>query len=175
FTRDSDRYQLNRTQVSVDLDELEQLRTEIERAEAPERSLPLLERALGLFAGQPLSGSDFPWAESEQRRLSAIQLELLERAGLARLAVGDPAGALANAEHGLAHEPFNEKLARVAMQAEGALGLRTAIIKRYEQLNELLDEQLGLRPDSDTRLLYRQLLTQDASARTRDHAPRVDA
>ena len=175
LARDSDRYQLNRTQISVDLDELEQLRTEIEHAEVPERSLPLLERALGLFAGQPLSGSDFPWAESEQRRLSAIQLELLERAGLARLAVGDPAGALANAEHGLAHEPFNEKLARVAMQAEGALGLRTAIINRYEQLNELLDEQLGLRPDSDTRILYRQLLTQDASAGRRDHAPRVKA
>jgi DNA-binding SARP family transcriptional activator len=175
LARDSDRYQLNRTQISVDLDELEQLRTEIERAEAPERSLPLLEQALGLFAGQPLSGSDFPWAESEQRRLSAIQLELLERAGLARLAVGDPAGALANAEHGLAHEPFNEKLARVAMQAEGALGLRTAIINRYEQLNQLLDQKLGLRPDSDTRLLYRQLLTQDAAGKTRDHAVRLEA
>jgi DNA-binding SARP family transcriptional activator len=166
LARDSDRYQLNRTQISVDLDELEQLRTAIERAEAPERSLPLLERALGLFSGQPLSGSDFPWAESEQRRLSAIQRELLERAGLARLATGDVAGALANAESGLGHEPYNEKLARLAMEAEGALGLRGAIINRYEQLTELLGQQLGLQPHRETRQLYRDLLGQD-----REQAP----
>jgi DNA-binding SARP family transcriptional activator len=173
--RDSDRYQLNRAQISVDLDDLEQLLIEIRRVEVPERSLFLLERALGLFAGRPLSGSDVPWAESEQRRLSAIQLELLEWAALAHLAVGDPAGALTSAEHGLAREPFNEKLARVAMRAEGALGLRSAIIDRYERLTELLDEQLGLRPDPDTRGLYRQLLRQDASTETRDGASRVEA
>jgi len=161
LTRDGDRYQLNRTQITVDVDDLEQLHIEIGRVEAPKPSLPLLERALGLFAGQPLSGSDFPWAESEQRRLSAIQLELLERAGLARLAVGDPAGALANAEHGLAHEPFNEKLARVAMRAEGALGLRSAVINRYEKLCQLLADHLGLQPHRQTRSLYRQLLGQD--------------
>ncbi|MGH7484815.1 MAG: AfsR/SARP family transcriptional regulator [bacterium] len=134
--------------------------------EAPEHSLPLLERALGCFAGQPLSGSDFPWAENEQRRLHAIQLDLLERAGRARLATGDVAGALENAEAGLGHEPYNEKLARLAMEAEGALGLRGAIINRYEQLTELLGHQLGLQPHRETRRLYRELLGQD-----REHAP----
>ena len=47
------------------------------------------------------------------------------------------------------------------MQAEAALGLRGAIIDRYQNLTQLLDAQLGLQPHTDTRRLYRQLLSQD--------------
>jgi DNA-binding SARP family transcriptional activator len=69
--------------------------------------------------------------------------------------------ALASAEEGLAHEPYNEKLARLAMQAEATLGLRSAVINRYDNLRQLLEEQLGLQPHRETRALYRQLLSQD--------------
>jgi two-component SAPR family response regulator len=48
----------------------------------------LLEQALTLFSGEPLAGSDFPWAENEQRRLHAIRPDLFERAGRALLAAG---------------------------------------------------------------------------------------
>ena len=47
------------------------------------------------------------------------------------------------------------------MQAEAALGLRKAVIGRYEKLSEILEEQLGLQPHVETRRLYRQLLGQD--------------
>ena len=47
------------------------------------------------------------------------------------------------------------------MQAEAALGLRSAVIHRYERLSEILEEQLGLQPHVETRRLYRQLLGQD--------------
>ena len=100
-------------------------------------------------------------AENEQRRLHAIQLELFERVAQAHLASGNASRALANAEDGLAREPYNEKLARLAMQAEAALGLRSAVISRYDSLHQLLDQQLGLQPHRETRTLYRQLLSQD--------------
>jgi DNA-binding SARP family transcriptional activator len=41
------------------------------------------------------------------------------------------------------------------MQAERRLGLRDSVSKRYAQLRGLLDEQLGLEPESATRALYR--------------------
>jgi len=47
------------------------------------------------------------------------------------------------------------------MQAEAALGLRSAVISRYERLTKTLDQQLGLQPRAETRRLYRQLLGQD--------------
>jgi DNA-binding SARP family transcriptional activator len=161
LARDGDHYELDRTRITVDLDQFEQLLAGLGRAATARDELPLLESALALFTGEPLAGSDFPWAENEQRRLHALQLDVFERAGRAHLASGDPSGALASAEMGLAREPYNEKLVRVAMQAEAALGLRSAIIARYENVNKLLDEQLGLQPHRDTRRLYRQLLSQD--------------
>jgi DNA-binding SARP family transcriptional activator len=166
LVRDGDRYQLDRTQITVDLDQLDQLLAELEHAGHVEDELAVLERALALLSGEPLAGSDFPWAENEQRRLHAVQLDLLERAGRASLTLGDPPGALARAERGLALEPYNEQLAGLAMEAEAALGLRSAVISRYERLSQILDEQLGLQPHRGTRRLYRKLLSQDdASSR----------
>ena len=159
--RDGEQYQLNRNEVSVDVDRLEQLLAELGRSDDVNGQLPLLEQTLALFSGEPLAGSDFRWAENEQRRLHAIRLDLFERSGRALLARGDAAGALSRAEEGLGSEPYNERLARLAMQAEATLGLRMAVIARYEKLSEVLEEQLGLRPHVETRRLYRQLLGQD--------------
>jgi DNA-binding SARP family transcriptional activator len=159
--RDGERYQLNRKEVSVDVDRLEQLLAELGRSEDVNVQLPLLEQTLALFSGEPLVGSDFRWAENEQRRLHAIRLDLFERSGRALLASGDAAGALSRAEEGLGSEPYNERLARLAMQAEAALGLRAAVMRRYERLGQILDEQLGLQPHVETRRLYRHLLGQD--------------
>jgi DNA-binding SARP family transcriptional activator len=159
--RDGEQYQLNRNEVSVDVDRLEQLLAELGRSEDVNGQLPLLEQTLALFSGEPLASSDFRWAENEQRRLHAIRLDLFERTGRALVASGDAAGALSRAEEGLASEPYNERLARLAMQAEAALGLRAAVMRRYERLGEVLEEQLGLQPHVETRRLYRQLLGQD--------------
>lgn len=161
INRDGDHYRLDHREITVDLDRLDRLTSELESAKHQEGRLAVLEGALALFLGEPLAGSDFPWAENEQRRLHALHLDLLERAGLARLELGDPSGALGDAEAGLAVEPYNERLARLAMQAEAALGLRSAVIDRYEQLTRLLDEQLGLQPHRETKRLYRSLLGQD--------------
>jgi DNA-binding SARP family transcriptional activator len=161
ISRDNDRYQLDRAQVSVDLDRLEELLSEISSDDHAETSLARLEDALKLFAGEPLAGLEFAWAESEQRRLQAVQLDLRERAGRLLLTTGDAASALAHAERGLSFEPYNEKLSRVAMEAEAALGLRKPVIQRYARLREILDEQLGLEPHTETKTLYRRLLAQD--------------
>jgi DNA-binding SARP family transcriptional activator len=58
------------------------------------------------------------------------------------------------------------------MRAEAALGLREAVIARYEALRGELDTKLGLEPERETRLLYRRLLSQDAEAPPRITASR---
>jgi len=49
---------------------------------------------------------------------------------------------------------------RLATQAESRLGLRESVGQRYEQLRRILDEQVGLQPESETRTLYCELLGQ---------------
>jgi DNA-binding SARP family transcriptional activator len=153
-------YTLDRHDVTIDADELQQLVAEADAADEPKVQRPILERALLLFRGEPLTGWDYTWAEEEVRALRSTHVELLERTGHARLVSGDAHGALQAAQQGLALDNYNEGLWRLAMQAESRLGLRDSITQRYQQLRDLLDEQLGLEPERATRALYHELLGQ---------------
>jgi len=152
-----DRYWLDRDRVRVDIDELEVLLGEVSQADG-HRRLELLEKALALFRDEPLAGADFPWCEGDVRRFRGAYVELLEEVGRARLKVGDGREALGAAERGLAVDALNESLWRLALEAEGRLGLREAIAARYERLCVLLDERLGLEPAQETRTVYLRLL-----------------
>jgi DNA-binding SARP family transcriptional activator len=158
WLHEGERYQLDRSKVRVDLDELDQLLTVASDDTASDATT--LERALGLWRGQPLEGTDYLWAEGQLRSLSATLLDLLERVGSVRLAHDDARGALQMAEQAIALDQLHEPSWRLALQAEHALGLRESITRRYDDLTRSLDEQLGLEPARETRLVYRSLLGQ---------------
>ena len=159
FARDDDgRYRLDRQLVRIDTDELTRLLDEANTATAPTAAAAAVERALALWRGTPLDGADYPWADSDLRRLRATQIDLLRRAGTTRFAAGDARGALAAAERGIAIDQLHEPCWRLALEAEGRLGLREAVTARYDTLKHLLDGRLGLRPEPATTALYRQLL-----------------
>lgn len=152
FARDDDgRYRLDRDQVWIDTDELSR---QLTADEAP----AALDRALALWRGEPLDGADYPWADSHLRQLRGTQIDLLAQAGTARLQAGDARGALQAAEHGIAIDQLHEPCWRLALQAEAALGLRDAVVARYERLAGLLDDRLGLRPEHATTALVREIL-----------------
>jgi DNA-binding SARP family transcriptional activator len=154
-----ERYWLDRGQADVDVDELERLLAAANTAE-PGDAQGLTENALGLFHGEPLAGADYAWSESELPRLRATFVDLLERVARHRLKAGEARAALEAAERGLDIDTLNESFWRIAMEAETALGLREAVVERYERLRALLDERLGLEPAQETRLLHRRLLAQ---------------
>jgi DNA-binding SARP family transcriptional activator len=159
ITGEHECYWLDRGGADVDLDDLQGLLAAAKAAE-PEDAQALLDRALGLFRGEPLAGSDYAWSESEVRRLRATFVDLLEQAARHRLKAGEARAALDAAERGLQVDALNESLWRLAMEAESALGLREAVAERYERLRALLDERLGLEPAQETRHLHRSLLAQ---------------
>jgi DNA-binding SARP family transcriptional activator len=160
ISNEHDHYRLDRAQVEVDLDELEHQLHELRQAKPDEREPARLEEALSLFGGEPLAGSDYPWAASEMQRLRLIQTDLWAKLAEARLARGEAQGALDASVRGIERDPLNERLWRTALEAEGALGMRDAVEQRYNDLRQLLDERLGLEPGSETRSLYRRLLGQ---------------
>jgi DNA-binding SARP family transcriptional activator len=152
-----ERYQLDRAKVRVDLDDLDRLLT----ASGDDTSdAAALESALALWRGEPLEGSDYLWSEGEIRNLHATLVDLLERVGRSRLGRGDARGALQMAEQAIDLEELHEPSWRLALQAEYSLGLRESITRRYDELTRSLDEQLGLEPARETRLIYRRLLGQ---------------
>jgi DNA-binding SARP family transcriptional activator len=153
---EGERYRLDRSEVSIDLDQLDQLLANIEPDDEPQA----LEAALELWRGEPLQGSDYMWADGHIHRLRATLIGLLERAGNTRLERGDARGALELAEQAISLDQFHEASWRLALQADYALGLRESITRRYDDLTHALDEQLGLQPTRETRVMYRQLLGQ---------------
>lgn len=158
FQRSRDNYSLDK--VHTDVDELEDLRHQAADTNGIEQ-VALLERALGLFRGEPLAGLDALWAGGEQRRLTALRVDLLERIGRLRLEAGDASGGLELAERAATVDGSNERPIQLAMEAEGVLGRREAIVERYERLCRELDERYGLEPSRETKQLYRRLLAQD--------------
>lgn len=161
IVREGDRYLLDRQIVAVDVDLFDALLAQAD-AELGVDHDERLERALTLLRGQPLARTDYPWAVSDVHQLRARIVGLLEDFGHHRLADGNPTGALAAAEHAIALDAYNEAVHQLAMRAESALGLRQAIVERYERLCQELDTQFGLEPERETRFLYRRLLSQDA-------------
>lgn len=160
FVAEGDRYRLEREQLTIDVDELERLLREADGAREGPRERAALEQAVRLVRGQPLAGLDVPSMDGEARRLTAVVVGLCERVAHARLGDGDPAGALAAAERGITFDELNEDLWRLALEAESVLGLRDAVVSRYETLSGLLGDRLGLEPDRETRALYLELLGQ---------------
>jgi DNA-binding SARP family transcriptional activator len=162
FRRERDTYALDRDRLRVDLDELDRLRRAAEATTGDEQ-LALLQSALALFRGDPLERIDSLWAASHQRRLTALRIDLLERVGRLRLESGDASRALELAEAAAALDASNERPVQLAMEADAVLGRREAVEERYARLRGELDERFGLEPSRETKLLYRQLLRQDAA------------
>jgi DNA-binding SARP family transcriptional activator len=157
LTRDHERYRLDRTKIQIDLDQLDRLLATTGDAQ---HELQALETALSLWRGQPLASADYPWAEGVIHQLHATLLELLGRIGTARLQAGDPRGALQAAERAISLDDLHEPSWRLALQADHALGLYSGITKHYDALAHILDEQLGLEPSHETRMVYRRPLGQ---------------
>lgn len=161
FIRDRDTYTLDRQRLRIDLDDLDRLRSEMEATTGEQRQASL-ERVLALFRGPPLARMGALWADTEARRLCAIEAEVLELLGRLRLEAGDASRALDIAQRAEALDSSNERTVQLAMQAEAALGHRESVVDRYERLCRELDERFGLEPNHETKLLYRRLLSQDA-------------
>jgi DNA-binding SARP family transcriptional activator len=156
---EGERYRLDRTKVQIDLDQLDAL---LASGNPDSEAEPqTLEAALALWRGEPLEGSDYAWADGHIHRLRATLIGLLERAGHARLECGDARGALQLAEQAIRLDQFHEASWRLALQADHALGLRESITRRYDDLAKALDQELGLQPTRETRVMYRELLGQD--------------
>lgn len=160
FRRDDDgRYSLDRVAVHIDLDDLNLLLGDRKQPADADHTTEL-ESALALFRGDPLAEVDWSWAAGHIRHLRATYVDLIEQVGRARLLHGDPRGSLQLAERGLDVDKLNEALWRLAMEADSAVGLRNSVSRRYAQLGDLLDRELGLEPAAETRALYLSLLGQ---------------
>ncbi|MFK7802380.1 MAG: NB-ARC domain-containing protein [Anaerolineae bacterium] len=122
-----------------------------------------LEAAGILYSGELLPGflcdsPDFEgWLRHERDKHNRIALDVLSQLAERHLGKSDFAAAKSSALKQLSIEPWREMAHFQLMQAMALSGEREAAIAQFEQLEEILDTEMGISPQQETFDLIRQI------------------
>jgi len=132
----------------------------------------LLDEAAGLYTGDYLAGFALPdcpefeeWVFFRREALRSRLVQALERLVEARIAGGEPRGAVMHATRLAALDPLSESAHRHLIRAHLAAGDRAAAERQGEACVRLLRDELGVAPDPATLALLRA--SDDEMPRTR--------
>ncbi|MCC6190733.1 MAG: AAA family ATPase [Anaerolineales bacterium] len=125
-----------------------------------------LRAGLALYRGDFLEGFSLAgtpsfddWAALERERCRRLAVRGLAILAAIQEARGDFAGALETVDRALAFDALQEDLQRMALRLHYLAGDRAGAIRRYAQLRQLLDDEMGVLPMGETRALYDAILT----------------
>ena len=167
IVRDASGYRLHVDPATVDLhvfaQRIREARAEVARVGSPSpTAIALYDAALQLWRDEPFA--DFAgelWAAVEAARLVQLRLAALtERAELA-LALGRPGEVAAGLGPVVGENPQQEALAGLLMTALYQGGRQAEAVEVFLRTQTVLDEELGLEPSAQLRLLYQRILRQD--------------
>ncbi|MBI4261872.1 MAG: hypothetical protein HY658_15065, partial [Actinobacteria bacterium] len=103
------------------------------------------ELAVDLYPGDLLPQDAYePWAEEPRRRIRRLYLTVLKAAG--------------RWERVVELDPLDEEAHRMLMRAHLEARDRTAALRQFERLREVLREELGVSPDPETVALHEDVL-----------------
>jgi predicted ATPase/DNA-binding SARP family transcriptional activator len=124
-------------------------------------ALPDLQRAIAAYGGDFLAGlAAGEWAQARRDELRRGFESALLAAGRLHAAARRHQAAAAAFRRADAHEPLNETAHRGLMESWASLGQTPRAIRHYEELTQLLAEQVGVPPSAETTALYQRLLGQ---------------
>lgn len=127
-----------------------------------ESAAEALRSALALWHGPALS--DFVYEEFAQpyiRRLNDLRLDAIEGLAAAELGLGRTSEALSLVEVAVREDPLRERSRELLMLALYRAGRHAEALRNFQQLRELLDEELGLEPSPPLRRLQERILRHD--------------
>ena len=120
-----------------------------------------IEAAASAYGGDLLPECYDDWVLAERDRLRTQACAVLIRLAEAAEAVGDDHAVLRHASALLDIDPVAEIGHRAVIGANWRLGNRAGALRAYHRCAEVLDAELGVEPDADTRELYEQLRSVD--------------
>lgn len=156
-------YSLDRSRVSVDLDEFDRL-VLASTGQPPAVARSMLLEALALSRG-PLLAHE-PYAEWATRardwyecRIVAVTLEAAELG----LQLEDVESAARLAERAGLLDPLSEGACRLVMRAHWAAGRRSDALRCYDTFRRALRDEMGIGPSESTKSLFAAILSTDTA------------
>jgi len=134
-----------------------------------------LERAAVLYRGALLEGisideSSFEdWLRTERERLGELAVEVLAKLLGHHVRADATEPAMRIGLRLLALDPAQEPVHRTLMKLYAQQGRRGAALRQYETCVRVLERELGLEPEAETRRLYRELLQTPPRGADRAH------
>jgi pimeloyl-ACP methyl ester carboxylesterase/DNA-binding SARP family transcriptional activator len=123
-----------------------------------------LEQAIALYRGDLLAGltvKEEPWEawlRSERAQLRDRAMEGLARLLAEQRQVGQVQLAIGTAHRLLALDLLQEPVHRTLMALYAQLGQRGAALRQYQECVNVVQRELGVEPEIETRQLYREIL-----------------
>ncbi|GGM68980.1 regulatory protein AfsR [Thermopolyspora flexuosa] len=175
-------YALRLAEGALDLAEFERLVTDAESwrrdgrlAEAAET----LRTALGLWAGEPLTGAVGPFAENQRERLAERRMTVVENLVDLDLGLGRHADLVAELRALTGEHPLRERLRAQLMLAYYRCGRQAEALNVFTETRRVLVEELGVEPGPELATLHRRILAGDptlmAPSRAQVPDPRTPA
>ena len=137
-----------------------------------------LEQATALYRGDLLEGLDVSepafeeWLVSERERLRELGLEALAKLLAHQTRAGVMEAAIQTAVRLLALDPLQEAVHRTLMRLYAGGGRRGAALRQYQLCVGVLQRELGVEPEPETKQCYQEIL-QRASRTLPAAAPQV--
>jgi DNA-binding SARP family transcriptional activator/tetratricopeptide (TPR) repeat protein len=145
---------------TIDVHHFEALREKAHRHLTADELRParqVLDEALGLWHGTPLSGLPGPFADAQRARLEELRLATVERRALAVLNDGGHGELVAGLTALTQEHPFRETLRGLLMRALDAGDRRTEALAVYTEVRDRLIEASGTEPGPALRELYERI------------------
>ncbi|MGO8959168.1 MAG: BTAD domain-containing putative transcriptional regulator [Streptosporangiaceae bacterium] len=153
------RYSFNTAREhDCDVGTFEQALAAARRARPQEAALPDLQRALAAYGGEFLAGmSAGDWAQVRRDELARSFESALLATGRLHMAAGRFQPAAAAFRRAVSHEPLNETAHRELMTCWARLGETARAVRHYQELADVLQQQVGVAPAAETTALYKRL------------------
>ncbi|MFE2312180.1 BTAD domain-containing putative transcriptional regulator [Streptomyces sp. NPDC059441] len=149
---------------TLDLAEAQELAADAEKAKHSGdlcSARDLLNRALGLWDGEPLASVPGPYAETQRTRLEEWRLQLLETRLDMDLEQGCHAEAVSELTALTAAHPLRERLRELLMLALYRSGRQAEALAVYADTRRLLADELGVDPRPGLKELQQRILQAD--------------
>ena len=136
-----------------------------------------LQAADALYRGDLLDGfalAELPfqeWLERERERLRELAFGVLQALAARHEESGAFEAAIEAARRAAAFDPLRESAHRALMRLFDASGQSGQALRQYESCRDILERDLGVRPDVETERLYEEIRARRGAVATPDAAP----
>lgn len=113
-----------------------------------------IESTIQLYTGMYLERNGYEWAEKKKQEMNQAHLQLVQKAIDHYTLMKEPYKVIQYLQKFLAYSPYSENALKQLMLMYIELGNRGEAVKVYQEFSTLLQQELGISPDSSTTSLY---------------------